>query len=127
MQAVVPLYRPVMRRRPSQAVYRRRRIAVLLCAAAFVACAWQGLHWLTGMSGDGPLTVAGQPESLVTELDTKLVTSARVIVQPGDTLWTIARRVQPSGDVRPLVARLSAQRDGRSLQVGETIVLSTRK
>ena len=117
MQVVVPgQYRP----RPSQAVYRRRRLAALLCAAALVALSWQGLHWLTGMSGDGPLTVAGQP---VSNLDTALVTSKRIIVQPGDTLWSIARRAQPTGDVRPLVSQLNAHRDGRPLQAGETIIL----
>ena len=130
MQAVVPLqYRPVMvrARRPSPAVYRRRRLAVLLCAATLVAFGWLGLHWLTGLSGGGPLTAAGQPGAEVTtELHTELVTASRVIVQPGDTLWSIARRVQPTGDVRPLVARIAAQRDGRALQVGETIVLPAK-
>jgi nucleoid-associated protein YgaU len=130
MQAVVPLqYRPVAlrpRRRPSPAVYRRRRIAVLLCAVAVAVFGWLGLHWLTGVLGDGPLTVAEQPGSSVM-LDAKLVTSTRTIVQSGDTLWSIARRVQPSGDVRPLVAKLEAQRHGRALQVGETIVLPARR
>src|SRR5689334_20227670 len=99
MQAVVPLYRPVARVRPSQAAYRRRRLVVLLCAAAVVMGAWQGLHRLTGVLGDGPLTVAERPAGKVARaLDLDLVTSRRVIVQPGDTLWSIARRVQPTGD-----------------------------
>jgi hypothetical protein len=125
MQATIPLpYRPMMaRRRPSQAVYRRRRIAVLLCAAALVALAWMGLHRLTGTSGGGSLTPAGQPVSI----DASLVTSARIIVQPGDTLWTIARRVQPTGDVRPLVSRIESARHGRALQVGETIQIQHLK
>lgn len=124
MQAVVPLpYRPqAARRRPSKVVYRRRRLAVLLCVAAVVAAvyvaAWPGLHGLTGASGGGPLTVAGQP---VRSLSTELVTYSRTIVQPGDTLWSIARRAQPHGDIRPLVADLEASRHGRPLQVGETI------
>jgi LysM repeat protein len=89
---------------------------------------WQGLHRLTGTLGDGPLTVAGQPAGkVVTELETNLVTSQRVIVQPGDTLWSIARRVQPAGDLRPLVDKLDAQRHGRALQVGETIVLPAQR
>ena len=119
MQATIPLqYRPVMvRRRPSPAVYRRRRIVVVLCAAAVVAFGWTGLHLLTGPSGGGPLTAAGQPVSIHAEL----AGAARVIVQPGDTLWTIARRVQPTGDLRPLVAKLESARGGRPLQVGETI------
>jgi hypothetical protein len=126
MQAVVPLpYRPLAaRQRPSKAVYRRRRLAVLLCVAALVALGWLGLHRLTGTSGDGPLTVSGRP---VSTLDAHLVSSARTIVQPGDTLWSIARRAQPTGDVRPLVAELDAQRDGRPLQVGERIEVPRSK
>ncbi len=31
------------------------------------------------------------------------------VVRPGDTLWTIAERVDPTGDPRPLVAQLAAQ------------------
>jgi nucleoid-associated protein YgaU len=119
VQATIPLpYRPALvRRRPSKAVYRRRRVGVLLCAAAVVALGWAGLHRLTGPSGDGPLTVAGQPVSI----NAALATQTRVIVQPGDTLWTIARRAQPTGDIRPLVSRIEAQRHGRPLQVGETL------
>ncbi len=130
MQAVVPLqYRPRAPRRPSAAVYRRRRLVALLCAAALLVAAYalamSGLRRLTGASGDGPLTVAGRPVSTVPSvgLEATLVTSARVIVQSGDTLWSIARRVQPGGDVRPLVATLSKQRDGRPLQAGERIEL----
>jgi hypothetical protein len=107
----------MVRRRPSRAVYRRRRIAVLLCAAAVIALGWMGLHQLTGASGDGPLTAAGPSVSI----DATLASHTHVIVQPGDTLWTIARRVQPAGDIRPLVSSIEAQRHGRPLQVGETI------
>jgi hypothetical protein len=121
VQATIPLqYRPITVRvhRPSRAVYRRRRIAVLLCAAVIVALGWTGLHRLTGASGGGPLTAAGQP---VSEIHAALATHTHVIVQPGDTLWTIARRAQPTGDIRPLVSALEAKRHGRPLQVGETI------
>ena len=117
MQATIPLpYRPAVRYRPSKAVYRRRRLAVLLCTAAVLALGWAGLHRLTGVSGGGPLTVAGQPATLAVQ--------TRVIVQPGDTLWSIARRVQPTGDLRPLVASIEAARHDRPLQVGENIVIS---
>ncbi|MEY2417741.1 MAG: hypothetical protein QOG90_421 [Actinomycetota bacterium] len=118
MQATIPLnYRPTVHRRPSMAVYRRRRIAVLLCAAAVIACGWMGLHRLAGASGGGPLTAAGQPVSI----DATFASHSRVIVQPGDTMWTLARRAQPTGDIRPLVASMEAKRHGRPLQVGETI------
>jgi len=129
MQAVHPGFRPIQFPRPSAAVYRRRRLTVLLCAAAVVFAGFSllkgvGLHQLTGVSSGGPLTVAGQP---VSDLNVRLAAEVTVIVQPGDTLWTIARRAQPTGDVRPLVQRLEAQRDGRMLMVGEHITLSLGK
>jgi LysM repeat protein len=45
------------------------------------------------------------------------------VVQPGDTYWTIARRLQPTGDVRVLVDRLSGDHGGAPLQPGEQLVL----
>ncbi len=55
---------------------------------------------------------------------TERVTSAAVvIVQPGDTLWSLAREVQPKGDLRPLVAQLSRANGGSSLRAGDRIVL----
>lgn len=43
------------------------------------------------------------------------------IVQPGDTLWKIARALQPAGDIRPLVYELGKARGGAPLRVGERI------
>jgi hypothetical protein len=45
------------------------------------------------------------------------------VVQPGDTFWTIARRLDPKGDVRPLVDRLVSAHGGSALYVGERIAL----
>jgi LysM repeat protein len=45
------------------------------------------------------------------------------VVVAGDSLWTIARALQPEGDVRPLVQQLTELRHGRPLQLGEKIVL----
>ncbi len=42
-------------------------------------------------------------------------------VQPGDTLWSIAARIEPSGDPRPLVARLAAQTGSEAVVPGERI------
>ena len=44
-------------------------------------------------------------------------------VQPGDTLWSIAERVDPTSDPRPLVARLAAQTGSDNVVPGERIVL----
>jgi LysM domain len=45
------------------------------------------------------------------------------VVQPGDTIWAIARHLEPNGDVRPLVDRLSHEVHGRALQVGQRLVV----
>ena len=49
-------------------------------------------------------------------------TGTQVTVEAGDTLWTIARRVKPSGDVRPLVDQLVATY-GTSLQPGQQLII----
>lgn len=94
-------------------VYRRRRAL----AAAVVACSlltgWSGLSAL-GVElfpGAQPPGSPGSPGGQVH------------VVQPGDTLWSIARNVQPDGDVRPLVDRLMAVNGGAALEVGERIVV----
>jgi hypothetical protein len=49
---------------------------------------------------------------------------ARVyVVQPGDTLWNIARQLHPQDDPRPVVDQLASQLHGASLQVGQRLVL----
>ena len=45
------------------------------------------------------------------------------VVQPGETLWDIARRLQPSGDVRSLVDRLAKAAGPGPLQIGQRLLL----
>jgi hypothetical protein len=115
---VTPMRVPAMRsaRRPSKAVYRRRRLVTMFVVVSLSFLAWSGLRQLADTSGDGPLTVAGRSAS-----GPQLITQTKAVVQQGDTLWSIARRMQPTGDVRPLVSELIKAHGGRPLQVGETI------
>lgn len=105
---------PPARRAPvPPGTYRRRRATVVgvVVAVAIVAIT------LLGRLGGGPL--ASSEPTLVTVP----VAATTYVVQPGDTLWSIARRIQPTGDVRWLVDELVAQRGGRTLQAGERITL----
>ncbi len=105
--------------RPSTAVYRRRRLFV----AALVLAALVALGLVLGALGGGPLTAseAGSPDVITLPLET--VSASTHVVVSGDTLWSIARRLQPEGDVRPLVDALATARNGRPLQVGERMRL----
>lgn len=112
LRLVEPVRRPVPRRRPGAAAYRRRRLVALFLIVFVVLLARAAFGWL----GGGPLT-ASEPTSLSPRLQ------ASYVVQPGDTLWTIARELQPHGDVRPLVTKLTAARQGAPLSAGERIAL----
>ena len=94
------------------ATYRRRRVAVSSLVLTMLLVG----RVASGLVGGGPLSASHQaPPVLIDE---------RVhVVQPGDTLWSIARSLEPEGDVRRLVQQLSSQRQGAQLQVGERIVL----
>ncbi len=71
-----------------------------------------------GALGGGSLTAPERPLP---------VDAGRVyVVQPGDTFWSIAREVEPAGDVRPVVDRLVAEHGGSTLVVGEPIRLPLR-
>jgi hypothetical protein len=96
-------------RRHSPAVYRRRRVAVLLVLGLGALGAWLGLRVLLG-DNLSVFPPSGRP------------LAARVwVVRPGDTLWSIALACGDNGDIRPLVDQLSAEVHGEPLQVGERI------
>ena len=93
--------------RVSATTYWRRRIAVLLGAVVLVLVAGQAGAAL----GSSPLAAPGRPPSVV-----------RYVVRPGDSLWTVAGRVAPNEDPRPVVDALAQARHDAPLLVGETIV-----
>ncbi|HUQ38693.1 MAG TPA: LysM domain-containing protein [Acidimicrobiales bacterium] len=115
---LLPPVAPARRSRAS--LYRRRRLLVAALAIGFVLMA----RWVLGGLDGGPLTAAGPARADLPALSSPLASPAAThVVQPGDTFWTIARSLQPEGDVRPLVMRLSAGRHGQPLRVGERVAL----
>ncbi len=92
---------------------RRRRVVLGMVAAGLLvalALPWSG----TGgsLATPGP-ALAGET----------VAPHATYVVRPGDTLWSIATRLDPSGDPRVVVARLEAQIGGDSVVPGEQLVL----
>ena len=98
--------------RPSVAVRRRRVVLGMVAAGLLVALAlpWSG----TGgsLATPGP-ALAGET----------VAPHAVYVVRPGDTVWSIATRLDPSGDPRVLEAKLEAQIGGDGVVPGEQLVL----
>jgi hypothetical protein len=84
--------------------------------AGLVLVTLLALGWLAvdALSGAAARLAAPQPAP---------IDGPTVVVEagPGDTLWTLARRVDPSGDVRPAVEAMIAERGGSSVQVGDEV------
>ena len=116
---VGPDYRPPRQphRGPSrQVAYRRRRLLAAVVLVLAVLLLQVTLQAASAWLGGGPLA-ASEPRPAAAPA------SSVHVVQPGDTLWTLARRAQPEGDIRPFVDRLATANEGRALRPGQRIVL----
>lgn len=96
-------------RPPVRLTARGRRLVLSLAVAAGVGVAAL-VHGLAGADGTGGLHLTGE---------------TRVVVQPGDTLWSIASSVAGDGDVRVVVAQLREVNglQGSDLRPGEVLQL----
>jgi hypothetical protein len=104
--------------RVAPSTYARRRAAAVLVLAALALSLVLAINVVLGAVGGGPLSA---PAS---SLGLSPIAAQAYVVQPGDTLWTIARRLQPDGDIRPLVQVLKQQIGGAALQPGDRIAVS---
>jgi hypothetical protein len=100
------LHRSTPRSHRTAAVYRRRRFA----AAAIVV----GAVLAVGHAG----VALGGTSLAAPDARPRVVSH---VVQPGDTLWSVAKELAPSSDPRPVVDALSDARDDTPLVPGETI------
>ena len=97
---------PAPRCRRTAAVYWRRRFVAVALGLGLVVVAGQASAALGG-SSLAPVERRPQAES--------------VIVEPGDTLWSIASRLAPESDPREVVDALVEARGSAALLPGETI------
>ena len=101
-------------RRPSTAVYWRRRLAVVGLAVGLVVVAAQAGDAL----GGSPLAAPERrPASSIATSKTVVEVTAR----PGDSLWSIVVRTFPGEDPRPRVDELMEARHGTPLVPGEVV------
>ena len=100
---------PAPRRQVSLEVRRRRTFLVLMALLLGVLALPLGGAGGTSHAPGSALAGTGHP--------------AAYVVRPGDTLWTIAERVDPTGDPRPLVARMEAELGTDTVVPGEEVRL----
>ena len=93
-------------RRASAATFWRRRVVTIVLATGIVVAAGQAASALGGV----PLAASGRGPS---------VTS--YVVEPGDTLWSVAELLAPGADPRPVVDALAEARGSTEVVLGETI------
>lgn len=98
-------------RRPSAAVYRRRR----LVAAVFASLA------LLGVGQMATSAISGEATAVAT--DRPGAARSTVVVQPGDTLWALAHRHRGSTDHGWYVDALIRLNGSASIQAGQVLVL----
>ena len=115
--------------RPGARIYRRRRLAVLAAALSVVLVAVL-LTSLAGRSGASDVRIAPAGTPIVREpaaygaSGQSVPDRAVYVVQPGDTIWSIARDLDPSGDARATVDRIVALNGGAALQPGQRLRLT---
>jgi len=118
----VAVDRAPTRRLPDRATrVRRRRLVALVAAVALAFVLAAVVQALSGLaSADGsprPEPADGQA------IDAGPVAGTEYVVQPGDTLWSIAARIAPDEDPRVVVDALRAANGSADLQVGARLDL----
>lgn len=106
---VVPEVRPVSAARASRATFRRRRIGVLVGVVVVVIMAGRAGAAL----GSASLAAPGRSPSGAAV--------TRYVVQPGDSLWSVAGHIAPGEDPRAVVDALVRVRGSGPLQPGEVV------
>ena len=109
-----------------QSIYRRRRLVVAILAVAVLAVAFLlASAAVARIAGGAPSPAAGgsSPTSAAAASAAGVAAPATTVVQPGDTLWSIAAAVAPDVDVRITVDQLIALNGSSPIVVGQELEL----
>lgn len=98
----------------SGAVYWRRRLLVGALLVVIGAGLWTIATWAANSSIGVDTVGADRSAPVAAEIH---------VVQPGDTLWSIATEIAPADDVRATVDRLAELNGGASLEVGQRLII----
>jgi hypothetical protein len=98
-------------RRRTRSTYVRRRVGVLAFVVTFVVSLVSVSQHGLADRGDDPASVPA------------IGRSATYVVQPGDTLWSIAEQWYPGSDTAEVVDALVSLNGGTAIDVGERLSL----
>jgi Tfp pilus assembly protein FimV len=99
-------------------------LAVSLVVVAIAGAVAIGRGGLADLAPAPPASAAPAPSPGAIPAGAPAVAASEVVVvEPGDTLWSIARRLEPSGDVRPVVDRLVAANGSTVIVPGQELVV----
>jgi hypothetical protein len=121
------------RRRPLRILLAGLGLAVLVAFAAigvlpFLGADAAAVSPASSADTTGPAVVDSSDASTTAAVPVQPAASPAsvdvIVVQAGDSLWTVARRLQPRGDLRHLVDRLIERVGGTSVTRGQHINVS---
>ena len=110
--------RALPHRRVSRATYVRRRLSVAGLAVGLVLVTAQAG---VALGGSSPESSGRAPTVSSADAPVAADAAASTVVRPGDSLWSVAERLAPESDPRPVVDALREARRGAPLLVGETV------
>ena len=107
-----------------QAVYRRRRlVAMALVLGVVVAFVLLATAAVARFAGGAPSAAGGPTPASAAASGAAGAAAPTVVVQPGDTLWSIAADIAPGTDVRVTVDQLVQLNGGNPIVPGQELVL----
>lgn len=120
---------PTARRSPVRVMLAGLGLAVLVAFAAMGIVPFLGADaaaFTPASSADttSPAGADAQIASAPVVAPVAVAAPTEIIVQSGDSLWTVARRLQPQGDLRGLVDRLIERVGSTSVTRGQHINVS---